>query len=73
MLAEIIQAYNYKRPHMSIDMLTPAAAHLLKGELSRTWKTYYQKDKAHYQKAVGLIKQSLIRMSKIELVNPNQD
>ncbi|RYE25473.1 MAG: IS3 family transposase [Sphingobacteriaceae bacterium] len=56
MLAEIIQAYNYKRPHMSIDMLTPAAAHLLEGEFSRTWKTYYQKDKAHQQKAVDLVK-----------------
>jgi putative transposase len=56
MLAEIIQAYNYKRPHMSIDMLTPAAAHLLEGKLSRTWKTYYQKDKAHQQNSVNLVK-----------------
>jgi hypothetical protein len=41
---------------MSIDMLTPAAAHLLEGELSRTCKTYYQKDKANQQKAVDLVK-----------------
>jgi hypothetical protein len=41
---------------MSIDMLTSAAVHLLKGELSRTWKTNYQKDKAHQQKAVDLVK-----------------
>ncbi|WP_345949016.1 IS3 family transposase [Mucilaginibacter sp. PAMB04274] len=45
MLAEIIQAYNHKRPHMSIGMRTPATAHTLKGELSRAWKSYYQKDK----------------------------
>jgi putative transposase len=56
MLADIIQAYNYKRPHRSIDMLTPAPAHLLEGELSRAWKTYYQKDKAHQQNSVDPVK-----------------
>ncbi|RFZ94865.1 IS3 family transposase [Mucilaginibacter conchicola] len=44
-LPEIIHAYNHKRPHMSIGMRTPATAHTLKGELSRAWKSYYQKDK----------------------------
>jgi len=33
-----IATYNNKRPHMSCDMLTPAAAHLKKGPLKRRWK-----------------------------------
>lgn len=45
-LADIIHAYNNKRPHMSIAMLTPEVAHQGQGELTRMWKNYYQKDKA---------------------------
>ncbi|TAG50946.1 MAG: hypothetical protein EAZ27_14020 [Cytophagales bacterium] len=38
-----IDYYNQKRPHRSIEMLTPNAAHMHKGELKRQWKTYYRK------------------------------
>lgn len=61
LLAGIIHAYNFKRPHLSINMLTPAIAlaHTLKGELNRKWKSYYQKNK--------------INVLKAELVNHIQD
>jgi transposase InsO family protein len=35
--------YNYKRPHMSCDMLSPQQAHEQSGKLKRRWKNYYQK------------------------------
>jgi transposase InsO family protein len=38
-----IDYYNQKRPHRSVEMLTPNAAHQHKGELKRQWKTYYTK------------------------------
>jgi putative transposase len=34
--------YNTKRPHSSIDMLTPAVAHISSGRLERRWKNYYK-------------------------------
>jgi putative transposase len=34
--------YNHKRPHSSIDMLTPFEAHSLNGELKKHWKNYYR-------------------------------
>jgi len=42
-LKHIIDIYNFSRPHMSIDMLTPQKAHLGQGVLKRRWKTYYKK------------------------------
>jgi transposase InsO family protein len=39
-IAEAVGTYNNLRPHLSIDMLTPAAAHEHSGELQRRWKTY---------------------------------
>ncbi|MDF2430688.1 MAG: putative transposase [Mucilaginibacter sp.] len=41
-VAQAVNAYNYLRPHSSIDMLTPAIAHSRRGELKRRWKNYYQ-------------------------------
>lgn len=38
-----IDYYNQKRPHRSVEMLTPNVAHKHKGELKRQWKTYYRK------------------------------
>lgn len=35
--------YNYKRPHMSCDMLVPEQAHQREGKLKRRWKNYYHK------------------------------
>ncbi len=42
---KIIDYYNSRRPHRSIDMLTPNEAHTQTGELKRKWKTYYRKPK----------------------------
>ena len=39
-IAEAVRTYNNLRPHSSIDMLTPATAHALSGELKRRWKNY---------------------------------
>lgn len=38
-----IAFYNSIRPHRSIEMLTPAEAHLKNGVLERKWKSYYKK------------------------------
>jgi transposase InsO family protein len=38
-----IDYYNQRRPHRSVEMLTPNVAHKHKGELKRQWKTYYRK------------------------------
>jgi putative transposase len=38
----IINYYNKKRPHRSVEMLTPNVAHQQKGELKRKWKTIYK-------------------------------
>jgi putative transposase len=40
-LKEIINIYNKKRPHSSLDMITPSDAHKQSGELKRQWKNYY--------------------------------
>ena len=42
-VAKSIEAYNTKRPHMSIDFLTPAEAHSFEGELQKKWKNYRAK------------------------------
>lgn len=42
-ISSIIGIYNSKRPHLSIDMLTPDQAHKQEGALMRRWKTYYKK------------------------------
>ena len=39
---EAVNLYNNKRPHSSIDMLTPAVAHNRTGELKRRWKNYFR-------------------------------
>jgi putative transposase len=38
----IIDYYNEKRPHRSVEMLTPNVAHQQTGELKRKWKTIYK-------------------------------
>ncbi len=39
-VAEAVSIYNNLRPHLSIDMLTPAEAHLHNGSLKKHWKNY---------------------------------
>lgn len=38
---EAVDIYNNLRPHLSIDMLTPAEAHTRTGTLKRHWKNYF--------------------------------
>lgn len=40
-IAQAVSIYNHLRPHLSIDMLTPAEAHATTGPLQRRWKNYY--------------------------------
>lgn len=40
-IGEAVSTYNHLRPHLSIDMLTPAEAHTRTGELKRRWKNYF--------------------------------
>ena len=44
-VSKVVLIYNSDRPHMSIDMLTPEAAHQQSGMLKRRWKNYYQPKK----------------------------
>jgi transposase InsO family protein len=39
-IAKIVNIYNEKRPHSSLDMLTPEQAHKRNGELKKRWKNY---------------------------------
>jgi len=36
----IIDKYNQKRPHASLDCLTPDQAYEIEGELKKRWKNY---------------------------------
>lgn len=40
-VSEAVSTYNNVRPHLSIDLLTPAQAHARTGELKRLWKNYF--------------------------------
>jgi len=40
-VGQAVSIYNHLRPHLSIDMLTPAVAHTTTGPLQRRWKSYY--------------------------------
>lgn len=42
-VAKAVNAYNYLRPHSSIDMLTPALAHSQVNQLKRHWISPYQR------------------------------
>lgn len=51
----IIDAYNTRRPHLSIDMLTPEAAHNTNGIIPRQWKNYWkERQKAVCKADAGL-------------------
>jgi putative transposase len=43
--------YNFQRPHLSIEMLTPAQAHLQTGRLRRFWKNYYSNRQINQKEA----------------------
>lgn len=44
-LGSNIQIYNNKRPHLSLDYLTPAVAHHITGPINKKWKEYPKKSK----------------------------
>jgi len=44
-ISRIITVYNQKRPHASVDYLTPDEAHLKEGNLEKRWKQYYKPKK----------------------------
>lgn len=41
-IAEVIEIYNNKRPHLSLGYSTPCQAHTMTGEQTRKWKNYYK-------------------------------
>ena len=42
-IGRIIEIYNTKRPHSSLDMMKPEEAHKMEGDLKKHWKNYYKK------------------------------
>ena len=44
-VAQVINLYNNKRPHLSLNYQTPAQAYLETGEQVRVWKNYYKSNK----------------------------
>ena len=42
-VARAVDFYNNDRPHMSIDMMTPAEASLCEGEIKKHWISYREK------------------------------
>ena len=44
-LDSIIQVYNNRRPHSSLNYLTPAIAHDMNGEINKRWKNYPKKSR----------------------------
>lgn len=41
-ISEVIEIYNNKRPHLSLDYATPNQAHAMVGAQVRKWKNYYK-------------------------------
>ena len=41
-LSAIIDAYNNRRPHLSINMMTPEDAHYCQGIIPKKWKSYWK-------------------------------
>jgi transposase InsO family protein len=39
-ITQIVRSYNSKRPHASLDYLTPDQAHEISGPLNKRWKQY---------------------------------
>ena len=45
-IAEVIEIYNTKRPHLSLNYATPSQAYLMLGEQTHKWKNYYKTNKS---------------------------
>lgn len=44
-IQKIIQVYNEKRPHLSLNYMTPSLAHTYEGAMKKCWKQYPKKKK----------------------------
>jgi len=51
-IARIILTYNQRRPHSSIDFLTPEQAHIKEGIIKKRWKHYSKQEKPKEQIAL---------------------
>ena len=54
-----IDFYNTRRPHMSIDMMTPAQAAFCEGEIKKRWHSYRDEAIKAAQEALGTTEKSL--------------
>jgi transposase InsO family protein len=52
-VAIAISIYNHERPHGSVDLLTPAMAHLQSGVLKKRWKNYYKPKQKQVMESVS--------------------
>lgn len=53
-ISEVIDIYNNKRPHLSLNYATPNQAYMMVGEQARKWKNYY-KSKENPEKTEEII------------------
>lgn len=44
-MQRIVSSYNQRRPHQSLNYLTPEQAHQLNGEINKRWKKYKKRSK----------------------------
>ena len=58
-VARAVDFYNNERPHMSIDMMTPAMAVFCEGEIAKRWTSYREKAIREKQAALEIPKNSL--------------
>ena len=54
-----VDFYNNERPHMSIDMMTPAEATLHEGEIAKRWRSYRTIAIKEKQKVLGITEKGL--------------
>ena len=54
-----VDFYNNERPHMSIDMMTPAEAALHEGEIAKRWRSYRTIAIKEKQKVLGITEKVL--------------
>lgn len=45
-IAQVIDIYNNKRPHLSLNYATPNQAYIMEGEQTKKWKNYYKTNKS---------------------------
>jgi len=58
-IEQAVDFYNNERPHMSIDMMTPAMAAFCEGEIKKRWISYREKALREQQSALEIPENSL--------------